>query len=68
VLPTKTARLRAALRERGVGTLTIKKRGLAIVPDQLRGELLAGATGDAAATIVLTRVAGKAITLLVRPV
>jgi SAM-dependent methyltransferase len=68
VLPTKTARLRAALRERGVGTLTIKKRGLAIVPDQLRGELLAGATGDAAATIVLTRVAGKATTLLVRPV
>ena len=64
-LPYREKALRAALRERGVGTLTIKKRGVDVVPDQLRKRL--ALTGDNEATIVLTRVAGHGTALLVRP-
>ena len=31
-LPYREKQLKAALRERGIGTLTIKKRGVAVVP------------------------------------
>lgn len=64
-LPYREKQLRAALRERNVGTLTIKKRGVNIAPEQLRQSL--GLTGDEAATIVLTRVAGEGTALLVEP-
>jgi SAM-dependent methyltransferase len=64
-LPFREKQLRAALRERGVGRLTIKKRGVDVVPEQLRKRL--DLTGDAEATIVLTRVAGHGTALLVRP-
>ncbi|MGZ6753069.1 MAG: THUMP-like domain-containing protein, partial [Nocardioides sp.] len=64
-LPYREKALRAALRERGVGSLTIKKRGVDVVPEQLRKRL--DLRGDAAATVVLTRVAGAGTALLVRP-
>ena len=64
-LPYGEKRLRAALRERGVGRLTIKKRGVGIVPEQLRKQL--GLSGDTEATIVVTRVAGRGTVLSVRP-
>jgi SAM-dependent methyltransferase len=64
-LPFKEKALRAALRERRVGRLTIKKRGVDVVPDQLRKRL--ALSGDQEATVVLTRVAGKGTALLVRP-
>jgi hypothetical protein len=64
-LPFHEKQLRAALRERGIGRLTIKKRGVAIVPEQLRKRL--ALRGDAEATVVLTRVAGRGRALLVRP-
>jgi len=64
-LPYREKQLRAALRERGVGRLTIKKRGVDVVPDQLRKRL--ALTGDEEATIVLTRVSGQGTCLLVRP-
>jgi hypothetical protein len=64
-LPFKEKALRAALRERRVGRLTIKKRGVDVVPDQLRKRL--SLSGDEEATVVLTRVAGKGTALLVRP-
>ena len=64
-LPYREKPLRAALHARGVGRLTIKKRGVAVVPDQLRKRLVL--RGDAEATLVLTRVAGKGTALLVRP-
>ncbi len=64
-MPFNLKRLRAALRERGVGTLTIKKRGTAVVPDQLRRQL--DLKGDATATIILTRVGGSQQVLLVEP-
>jgi hypothetical protein len=64
-LPYQEKQLKAALRERGIGRLTIKKRGVDVVPDQLRKRL--ALHGDAEATVVLTRVAGKGTALLVRP-
>jgi hypothetical protein len=64
-LPYREKQLRAALRERGVGRLTIKKRGVDVVPEQLRQRL--DLSGEADATIVLTRVAGRGTALLVRP-
>lgn len=65
-MPFGLKRLRTALRERGVGRLAIKKRGTAVVPEQLRKQL--DLRGDAEATIVLTRVAGSQQVLLVEPV
>jgi SAM-dependent methyltransferase len=64
-LPYRERALRAALRERHVGRLTIKKRGVDVVPDRLRTRL--ALRGDAEATVVLTRVAGRGTALLVRP-
>jgi SAM-dependent methyltransferase len=64
-LPYKEKALRAALRERGIGRLTIKKRGVAVVPDELRRRLALRGTEEA--TLVLTRVAGRGTALLVRP-
>ncbi|WP_066889740.1 class I SAM-dependent methyltransferase [Carbonactinospora thermoautotrophica] len=65
VLPFQLKRLRALLRERGVGVLTIKKRGSALEPDRLRRQLRL--TGDSAAVLILTRVAGAPTALLARP-
>ena len=64
-LPYREKALRAALRSRGIGKLTIKKRGVDVVPDQLRKRL--ALQGDEEAVIVLTRVAGEGTCLLVRP-
>ena len=64
-LPYQEKQLKAALRDRGVGRLTIKKRGVDVVPEQLRKRL--ALRGDAEATIVLTRAAGRGTALLVRP-
>nr|WP_246390265.1 class I SAM-dependent methyltransferase [Nocardioides soli] len=64
-LPYREKQLRAAIRERGIGRLTIKKRGVDVVPDQLRKRL--DLRGDGEATIVLTRVAGEGTALLVEP-
>ncbi len=57
--------LRTYLRDRGVGRLTVKKRGTAVDPQQLRRQLRL--TGAQEATIVLTRVAGRQSVLVVRP-
>ena len=65
-LPFGLKRLRTYLRERGVGRLTIKKRGTAVVPEQLRKQL--DLRGDAEATVVLTRVGGTQQVLVVDPV
>ncbi|BCJ44361.1 methyltransferase [Actinoplanes ianthinogenes] len=62
VLPFSLKRLRALLRERGVGTLEIRKRGSALVPDQLRKDLKLA--GPHAAGLVLTRVDGAPTALL----
>lgn len=64
-LPFHVKTLRATLRDRNVGTLTIKKRGSAVDPVQLRRQLRL--TGDAEATIALTRIGGRPHVLLLRP-
>jgi SAM-dependent methyltransferase len=64
-LPYQEKQLKAALRQRGVGRLTIKKRGVDIVPEQLRKRL--ALRGDNEATVVLTRSAGRGTAFLVRP-
>ncbi|WP_100345003.1 class I SAM-dependent methyltransferase [Compostimonas suwonensis] len=62
-LPADEKRLKKALRERGIGTLEIKKRGIDIDPATLRQRL--ALSGPESATIVMTRVAGRHTTLLV---
>jgi hypothetical protein len=64
-LPYREKQLRAALRERRIGRLAIKKRGVSVVPEELRRRL--ALQGDAEATLVLTRVAGKGTALVVEP-
>ena len=64
-LPYREKQLRAALRARGIGTLTIKKRGVDIAPEQLRKRL--ALHGEDTATLVLTRVRGQGTALLVKP-
>ena len=65
VLPFGLKRLRSLLRARGVGRVTVKKRGSAVTPESLRQQLRL--SGPEEATIVLTRVAGAQTILLVTP-
>lgn len=67
VLPFKIDLLRRLLRSRGVGRLTVKKRGLPLEPDRLRRDLLGARRGGAEATLIVTRVAGRATALLAQP-
>jgi THUMP domain-like/RNA cap guanine-N2 methyltransferase len=62
VLPFSLKRLRALLRERGVGSVTVKKRGSAVDPEELRRQLRL--SGPAHAVVVLTRVAGAPTVLV----
>lgn len=66
VLPYREKALKAALRSRGIGRLTIKKRGVDVVPEDLRRRL--ALHGEQDATLVLTRVDGRGAALLVRPI
>nr|WP_259471427.1 class I SAM-dependent methyltransferase [Streptomyces shenzhenensis] len=58
-------KLKALLREREVGTLTVKKRGSAVEPEELRRKVRP--QGPNAATVFLTRVAGTPTMLLGTP-
>jgi hypothetical protein len=62
-LPFQERDLKRALRDRGIGVLEIKKRGVDVDPAALRKRL--SLSGDNAATVVLTRIAGKHSALLV---
>lgn len=61
-LPSDVRRLGAALRERGIGTLEIKKRGVDVDPAALRTRLKL--RGDDAATLLLTRIGGTRTAIL----
>lgn len=65
VLPFSVKRLRAALRRRGVGTLTIKKRGSAVDVDRLHRDLRPA--GDESATVILTRLGTRPYAFLAHP-
>jgi hypothetical protein len=62
-LPWNVKTVRALLRQRDAGRLTIKKRGVAIDPEAVRRQLRV--SGDEEATLVLTRIAGQAYALVV---
>ena len=64
-MPLNVKALRAWLRDRGVGRLTIKKRGVSIDADALRRQLRL--SGDVELTVVLTRVAHQQVCCVVRP-
>lgn len=65
VLPFSVKRLKALLRERGIGRVVVKKRGSAVEPEalvkQLRGK------GEGRAVVVVTRVADVPTVLLCEP-
>lgn len=62
VLPTDTKKLARALRERNIGTLEIKKRGVDVDPAVLRTRL--SLRGDESSTLLITRVDGRRVALL----
>jgi SAM-dependent methyltransferase len=61
-MPFHLKRLRAYLREHNVGNVTVKKRGIAIAPEELIARLKL--QGGQSRTLVLTRCAGKPIVLI----
>lgn len=65
-IPFDRKQLKAYLRDRGIGVLEIKKRGVDVVPEELRKEMQL--KGEGAATIVITRVGDARRVLLVEPV
>lgn len=67
-LPFNVKKLKALLREREVGVLTVKKRGSAVEPEELRRKVLPKPHGTASLTVFLTRVAGAPTMLLGHPV
>ncbi|MFF3764615.1 methyltransferase domain-containing protein [Streptomyces sp. NPDC001922] len=64
-LPFNLKKLKALLREREVGKLTVKKRGSAVEPEELRRKVKP--QGPNAATVFLTRAAGAPTMLIGRP-
>ncbi|MGX4690344.1 THUMP-like domain-containing protein [Streptomyces sp. JNUCC 63] len=66
-LPFNAKKLKALLREREIGTLTVKKRGSAVEPEELRRKVLPKPQGRNTATVFLTRVAGAPTMLLGHP-
>ncbi|MCX5423063.1 class I SAM-dependent methyltransferase [Streptomyces sp. NBC_00078] len=66
-LPFGVKKLKALLREREVGVLTVKKRGSAVEPEELRRKALPKPQGPHSATVFLTRVAGAPTMLIGAP-
>ncbi|QEU92390.1 methyltransferase domain-containing protein [Streptomyces kanamyceticus] len=65
-LPFGVKKLKALLREREVGILTVKKRGSAVEPEELRRKVKP--QGKNSATVFMTRVAGAPTMLIGHPV
>lgn len=64
-LPYDSSRLRAWMKAHDVGRLTVKKRGVGVQPDGLRRTLRP--RGLAEATLVVTRIDGRAVVLAAEP-
>ncbi|WJV46751.1 class I SAM-dependent methyltransferase [Streptomyces flavofungini] len=64
-LPFNVKKLKALLRDRGVGVLTVKKRGSAVEPEELRRKVKP--QGPGSATVFLTRVGGAPTMLVGHP-
>ncbi|WP_327067353.1 class I SAM-dependent methyltransferase [Kitasatospora sp. NBC_01250] len=65
VLPFNVKKLKALLRQRAVGTVVIKKRGIGLTPEELRRQLKP--EGPNAATVFLTRIADAPAMLVAQP-
>ena len=65
MIPFNVKGLRALLRDRDAGRVTIKKRGVTIDADQLRRQLRL--SGSQEVTIVLTRLRQTQVALVVTP-
>jgi hypothetical protein len=65
-LPLDLRRLRQLLRERKIGRLEIKKRGVDVTPEQLRRELKL--EGDESATLLIAPIAGRPTAMLAQRV
>jgi SAM-dependent methyltransferase len=61
-MPFNLKKLRAYLRERNIGTITVKKRGSAITPEELTAGLKL--KGDGSCTLVLTRLRDERVVLI----
>ncbi len=61
-MPAKIPTINAALRERGIGRLEIKKRGVDVDPAQFRKKLTL--RGDREATLFLTRIGSRRLAVL----
>jgi hypothetical protein len=66
VLPFRVRTLAALLRERNVGQLEIKKRGVDLEPEKLRRDLKLRGTG--ASTLLITQIAGRPTAILAKRV
>lgn len=64
-LPFNMKKLKALLRERKVGVLTVKKRGSAVEPEELRRRMKL--QGPNSATVFLTRVVSAPTMLIGHP-
>lgn len=58
-------KLKAYLRDKNIGTLEIKKRGVDVLPEQLRKEM--SLKGEIAATLILTRIGDDHRALIAKP-
>ena len=61
-MPFHLKRLRDYLRERGIGRVTVKKRGSPVTPKELTAKLKL--KGEQSCTLVLTRHSGQPIVLI----
>ncbi len=66
VLPLDPKHLRDAIRERGIGNLEVKKRGVRIDPEEVRKQV--HPRGDNAATLIITPVKKKVVAILTQRV
>ncbi len=64
-MPLHVKTLRAWLRERGTGRVTVKKRGSSVDPEALRRQLTTKAPGSA--LLLVTTVAGDTVVLVLDP-
>jgi hypothetical protein len=72
VMPFNVKALKSWVKDRGIGVLDIKKRGMAVTPEELRKQLLPGGSSKhkdkKSATLVLTRIGEDRVAISVEPV
>jgi THUMP domain-containing protein/RNA cap guanine-N2 methyltransferase len=65
VMPWALRTLKSYLHKRAIGHVTIKKRGMGVVPEEIRRRLRP--KGDASATVILTRVLDRRVAIVTMP-